>query len=149
MPLLDPDVDRAAAARAPVLISADPAVSQAIACELDRRSGRPTGAVLVVDCTSERPLGVLESLAGARETERGQLPGILLLQEVHALGSGEQEALARHLEALLLEGRPGAAVRLVTSSSVPLFERVEARSFEERLYYRLNMIHIVARAEAA
>jgi DNA-binding NtrC family response regulator len=46
---------------------------------------------------------------------------------------------------LTARGRTAAASpwRLITTTSVPLFERVLAGAFESRLFYSLNAIHII------
>jgi DNA-binding NtrC family response regulator len=39
--------------------------------------------------------------------------------------------------------RPVRPLRIVASSSARLFDRVVDQLFSERLYYRLNVIHVV------
>ena len=40
--------------------------------------------------------------------------------------------------------RRNSGLRIMASSSAPLFDRVRDGLFDERLYYRLNVIHMVA-----
>lgn len=141
---IETEIQLAAARYVPVLISAGLIASQRIACELDRRSRSPRGAVVVLDCRQHGAVVALECLTGG-EAALGEdgLPNTLLLQEVHALSASDQEALEQHMERVLLNPGPSPLVRIVASSSVPLFDRVVQRSFRERLYYRLSMVHIV------
>jgi hypothetical protein len=64
---------------------------------------------------------------------------MLLLREVHDLTPRQQRLLMD-----LLEERQGSAPRIIASSSVSLYERVREGTFDARLYYRLNTIHVVA-----
>ncbi len=70
---------------------------------------------------------------------------ILLLREVHTLTAGQQARLMELFEAEDAGPRP----RIIASSSVALFDRVRQGTFDERLYYRLNGIHLTAPAGAA
>lgn len=132
------DISLAARVDVPVLITGPAAACQELACELDRRSSEPVGAVEVIDCRTENALSALEA-----EEERAVLSDakILLLQEVHALSPDDQLRLTRELD------HGGRATeggrRIVASSSVPLFDRVVDQLFDEYLFYRLNVIHIV------
>ncbi|MEF3264363.1 sigma-54 factor interaction domain-containing protein, partial [Campylobacter jejuni] len=73
---------------------------------------------------------------------RTRRPAIVLLQEVHALSLSEQAEVDDRL-AELRASRPAAGVRFIASSSMPLFEKVQEGAFDERLFYRLNVIHMV------
>ena len=132
------DISLAALLDVPVLITGPAADCRELACELDRRSNSPVGAVEVIDCRTENALKALEA-----EEER-TVPNdakILLLQEVHALSPGDQLWLTRelnHVGRMTCNGR-----RILASSSVPLFDRVIDQLFDEDLFYRLNVIHIV------
>jgi DNA-binding NtrC family response regulator len=92
----------------------------------------------VIDCRTENALKALEP---TEETTVSSDPKILLLQEVHALSPGDQLRLTRELDHA---GRaPSCGRRILASSSVPLFDRVVDQLFDEDLFYRLNVIHIV------
>jgi DNA-binding NtrC family response regulator len=57
----------------------------------------------------------------------------------------EEMPLAR----LELARCPSAAVRLMSGTTVSLRDRVAARTFSARLFYRLNVIHLMARDGSA
>jgi len=136
------DLRLAAVTDLPVLLSGSPAACRKIAWELDRRNRDPRGAVEVVDCRQAGALGALQGVtrreASHADTERAS---ILLLQEVHALNPTDQALLEKEIEEIRM--RPNRAVRILASSSAPLFDRVVDQLFSERLYYRLNVIHVV------
>jgi hypothetical protein len=67
-----------------------------------------------------------------------QSPLILLLREVHDLTPRQQRLLME-----LLEERQGKEPRIIASSSVSLYKRVQEGTFDEGLYYRLNTVHVV------
>lgn len=132
------DISLAARVDVPVLITGPAAACQELACELDRRSTEPVGAVEVIDCRAENALRGLEP---EEEHPASGDPKILLLQEVHALSPDDQLRLTRELDQV---GRAtGGGKRILASSSVPLFDRVVDQLFDENLFYRLNVIHIV------
>ncbi len=135
--LNEEDISLAAQVDVPVLISGPAAACCELACELDRRSTSPVGAVEVIDCRVHDALRTFEPWKqGAADPAT-----ILLLQEVHALSPDDQLRLIRKLEEV---GRTtSGARRIVASSSVPLFDRVVDQLFSEPLFYRLNVIHIV------
>jgi len=129
------DISLAALVDVPVLISGPAGASCELACELDRRSSTPVGAVEVIDCRVQDALRSLEP-----EEETAERAKILLLQEVHALSPDDQLRLTRKLDEI---GRPPSCRRILASSSVALFDRVVDQLFSEPLFYRLNVIHIV------
>ena len=133
------DISLAALLDVPVLITGPEADCRELACELDRRSTSPVGAVEVIDCRTENALKALES---EEEKAVQNDAKILLLQEVHALSPDDQLRLTRELDHV---GRTtcGGGRRILASSSVPLFDRVIDQLFDENLFYRLNVIHIV------
>jgi hypothetical protein len=135
--LNEEDISLAAQVDVPVLISGPAAACCELACELDRRSTSPVGAVEVIDCRVHDALRAFEPWKqGVADPAK-----ILLLQEVHALSPDDQLRLIRKLEEV---GRSThGARRILASSSVPLFDRVVDQLFSEPLYYRLNVIHIV------
>jgi hypothetical protein len=132
------DISLAALVDVPVLITGPAAACRELACELDRRSRSPSGAVEVIDCRSE---DALRTLAPQEEEACPSDAKILLLQEIHALSPDDQLRLTRELD------HGGRATwggrRILASSSIPLFDRVVDQLFDENLYYRLNVIHIV------
>jgi hypothetical protein len=139
---LEDDLDIAARTKVPVLITAPPdralSIAQAIASRND-----PAGAATIRVCDSAAGDDVMAALAETRLQE-SMNRGIttFLLREVHMLNETEQEAVMR-----LLDTRPFRAFdevpRLITTSSVSLFDRVREGAFDERLFHRLNTIHIM------
>ena len=129
------DISLAALVDVPVLITGPAAACRELACELDRRSTSPVGAVEVIDCRSEN---ALKALAPQEEQTDAK---ILLLQEIQALSPDDQLRLTRELDHVA--GAASGRRRILASSSVPLFDRVVDQLFDENLYYRLNVIHIV------
>ena len=142
-PRLDEDIRCAARSHVPVLISGHPDEGREIACAIDRRSDAPRGSVEVVDCRQDGAFTRVMSLAAqGAEPPRSRRTSIVLLQEVHALSLSEQAEVDDRL-AELRAARRAAGVRFIASSSMPLFERVQEGAFDERLFYRLNVIHMV------
>lgn len=133
------DLRLAAVTDLPVLLSGPPQACQELAVELDRRSGVPRRGVEVVDC---RQAGAVAALSGlVRSSDGGITPASILLQEVHALDPADQALLEKEIEEV--RAHPRRPVRILASSSAPLFDRVIDQLFSERLFYRLNMIHVV------
>jgi Sigma-54 interaction domain len=60
--------------------------------------------------------------------------GTLILNDVDALSHADQHQLLDWLEP------PGRRMRVISTTSAPLFARVEAGAFVDTLYYRLNTI---------
>ena len=136
-PRLEEDIGCAARSNVPVLITGgDPEEGREIACAIDRQSGSPRGSVEVVDCRERGAF--IRLLATEDRYERS----IVLLQEVHELSLNEQAEVDRRLGELRAS-RLGDGIRIIASSSTPLFDRVREGSFDERLFYRLNVIHMV------
>jgi DNA-binding NtrC family response regulator len=137
------DIGCAARSDVPVLIIGGPEQGREIACAIDRHSRTPNGSVDVIDCRSRGALGRVMSHASWYDVADGTTHGsILLLQEVHALNLHEQAQFEQRLAELRVSRR-NRALRIMASSSAPLFDRVRDGSFDERLYYRLNVIHMV------
>lgn len=128
------DIQLAVASELPVLISGEPVASRAIALELGRARRPRSGPVEIVDCR--------EAGAVAAHSLRTGAAAVLLLEEVHALSGGEQLLLEQQL-ADVLQLPPATRVRVVASSSASLYDRVVDERFRDRLFYLLNMIHIV------
>jgi Sigma-54 interaction domain len=139
---LEEDIGCAARSHVPVLITGLPEDGKEIACAIDRRSESPRGRVEVVDCRQDGAFTRVMSLASQESEPPRRKPAIVLLQEVHALSLLEQAGVDDRL-AELRAGRRAAGVRFIASSSMPLFEKVQQGAFDERLFYRLNVIHMV------
>ena len=59
------------------------------------------------------------------------------------LRASTAEYLVDHLDALQRRGT-SAAVRVIAGTAVSVLERIAAGAFSERLFYRLNTIHLMA-----
>jgi Sigma-54 interaction domain len=140
---LDEDLAIAARTRVRVLITASPERALTIARAIATRS-HPAGAEGMWVCDTAASVDALSALAECRLLSSGHRgPTTFLLREVHMLTESQQAAVMR-----LLDSSPLRAVeetpRIITTSSVSLFDRVKQGSFDARLFHRLNVIHIVA-----
>lgn len=139
LPRFEDEIRCAARSDVPVLITGHPEEGREIACAIDRRSRAPRGAVDVVDCRQRGAFTRVMSYApSSRAGSAARRASILLLQEVHALSPNEQAEIDGRLAEL-----SAAGPRIIASSSAPLFKRVQEGAFDERLFYRLNVIHLV------
>ena len=93
------------------------------ACDL------PIGA----EALREHCAGVLDAAAG----------GSMLISDVEEMRPIVQDVLLDVLAGLELARRPSAAVRLISGTTVSLLDRVTAGTFSHRLFYRLNVIHLM------
>lgn len=143
---LEDDVEIAARSRVPVLISAPPGHALTIARNIAART-RPAGATGMQICDSAAGDDIVAALTENRlKSAMGQGRTTFLLQEVHMLSEIEQEAIMN-----LLDSRPMRPVdempRIITTSSISLYDRVRQGAFDARLFHRLNAIHIVVASE--
>jgi hypothetical protein len=139
---LDFEIQIAAQSSVPVLITAPPEQALAVARDIGAR-GRSGNALPVLICD---PAGGDDVIAAVKEEGPETLPadavGILVVREVHALTETEQAELMTLLDDRQVR-RSGRNRRIVATSSVSLFDRVVQGTFDARLFYRLNTIHIV------
>jgi len=70
--------------------------------------------------------------------------GSVLICAVEEMPPAVQDALSELLAGLEFARSPSAEVRLISGTTVPLLDRVAAGTFSERLFYRLNIIHLMA-----
>jgi DNA-binding NtrC family response regulator len=70
--------------------------------------------------------------------------GSVLISEVEDMPPVVQDALIELLARLEAARSPSAAVRLIAGTTVSLLDQVAAGTFSERLFYRLNIIHLMA-----
>jgi hypothetical protein len=132
-------LDLALAARTSlsVLISATAELALPMAIKIAAGTDGPCADdVLVVDAASN---GVESALIGAASGDLDRLRAVVV-HDVDSLDTAQQSALMS-LVADAARPRPRAC-RIVTTTSVPLFERVLEGSFDSRLFYCLNKIHI-------
>jgi len=133
------DIRLASRICAPVLISAPSDCAENVARAIAAFSCVRHGpGVVVCDCAQGG------SVTRAVEDARGAVGSAdvtLVLREVHALGAAGQREAACLIAALPPDA--AAAPRIIATSSVSLFDRVRDGTFDERLFYRLNVVHIV------
>ena len=156
--ITDVDLSHAVQSDACVLFTGDDGTAEALARRLHALSGWRHGPFIAVDCSlpdaEPRLLQVLdvENAAIVEGATRPRLAqaGTVFLREVGKLGPGLQRRLSERLATL--KTRPGAERRLrrrvISSSSVPLDSRVQEGTFDARLFYRLNVIHMVISGHA-
>ena len=150
--ITDTDLSHAVQSDACVLLTGDEGTAEALARRLHAMSGWRHGPFIAVDCSlpdaEPRLLQVLD--VENAPTAEGTWPrlaqaGTVFLREVGKLGPGLQRRLSERLATLKM--RPGAERRLrrrvISSSSIPLDSRVREGTFDARLFYRLNVIHMV------
>ena len=70
--------------------------------------------------------------------------GSLLIDAVEEMPPTVQEVLIELLAGLALARAPSAAVRLISGTTVSLLDRIAAGTFSDQLFYRLNIIHLMA-----
>ncbi len=136
----DADIHLAQRADTTVLISGEPGVgTEDVARLVHSHSRRRDGPFVTIACE-----GV--SSAQLESTLQQADPGSLLLMDVGEIGRPIQEGLLRFLTtgAFHQPERPprGLDVRIIATSTQPLFERVVAGDFDQDVYYHINVIHI-------
>lgn len=80
----------------------------------------------------ERCSGLLDAAAG----------GSVLISEVEEMARIVQDVLLEVLSTLEVARHTPAAVHLMAGTTVSLLDRVTAGTFSDRLFYRLNVIHL-------
>jgi transcriptional regulator of aromatic amino acid metabolism len=70
--------------------------------------------------------------------------GSLLIDAVEEMPQTVQDTLIELLDGLEFTRRPCDAVRLISGTTVSLLDRIAAGTFSDRLFYRLNIIHLMA-----
>ncbi len=133
-------LDMAVAARTslPVLITAPPEFALPVATEIAMTNAVDSAeGIVVVDAADDEQL---------RSTlRRALLPGAsglraVVIHDVDGLNRAQQSALLSLVAGLR---RPGTArCRVISTTSVSLFDRVLDASFDTDLFYALNKIHI-------
>ena len=140
--VLEEDLCCAVVTDVPVLISAAPEVAEGIAHRIHRYGPFRDLRFTVIDCDgAEREVGGVLSEALVGGEGRGGYPGTVLLKNVGGLSPALQDRLCGHL--------PGGSVRILSSSRESLLDMVKLGLFDDNLFYRLNLIHIVVEDEPA
>jgi DNA-binding NtrC family response regulator len=148
----DVDLSHAVQSDACVLFTGDDDTAEALARRLHALSGWRHGPFEAVDCArpdvEDRLLQLLD--VDTPDAPSGTWPrlaqsGTVFLRVVGNLAPPLQARLSERLATL--KTRPGAERRLrrrvISSSSIPLVSRVREGKFDARLFYRLNVIHMV------
>jgi DNA-binding NtrC family response regulator len=68
--------------------------------------------------------------------------GTILISDVEELPPTVQRLLVELLAELEVTRAPSDAVRLIAGTTVSLLDRIAAGTFSDRLFYRLNAIHL-------
>jgi DNA-binding NtrC family response regulator len=68
----------------------------------------------------------------------------VLFSAVDVMPPAVQDALDALLDGLEFAHGSSAEIRLISGTTTSLLDRVAAGTFSERLFYRLNIIHLVA-----
>ena len=98
----------------------------------------------VVASAGELPVGAQALRDGCVRVIDAAAGGSVLVSAVEDMPAAVQETLIDLLAGLESERAPSAAVRLIAGTTVSLLDRVAAGRFSERLFYRLNIIHLMA-----
>lgn len=143
--LLEIELAASAKSSACVLLTGTEAAVQTIARRIHDLSERSRGPFETVCC--EWPEADVEArvarIFGETPGQPGEA-GTVLLYEVGLLSPVLQSRLADGLMWLGGPGRQGfTRLRVMASTSSPLLPRVEDGTFDDRLFYRLNVIHLV------
>lgn len=139
------DMRIAARTSVPVLISANPEDAMGVAAAIAGTTDHGhVGAFVVLAAAN------IDELAGSMtnaEQGRGDHPRTVIVRDIDAIDRQQQDVV---METIRVRCRTAAfpSWRLITTTSVPLYDRVVAGAFDPRLFYCLNAIHIVMKPEA-
>ena len=148
------DVRAAAHCDVPVLLTGRREAVEALAYRIHSFSSRRYGAFSVVDCSAPERMVECLLFNGGRDVDsaiilrprrdRRRNGGTVLLQDIGKLSLGFQAMLAERLNEIRGIGKNEASSRrLIASTAEALWPRVEAGTFNDRLFYRLNVMHLV------
>jgi DNA-binding NtrC family response regulator len=154
----DLDLMSAVHSDACVLLTGKERAVRAVAARIHSLSGWRQGPLTIVNCGW--PAAIVERVLFEECTDAGSATvrephprlaqaGTILLQDVGRLRRQVQSRLADRLAHLRGERPSGSArCRLMASTSEPLLPLVLDGRFDDRLYYRLNVIHLVLSCES-
>ncbi len=154
------DAGRAARAGASVLITGETGCGKEIVAEYIHRNGpRASKPLVAINCPAIQPT-VLESElfgheAGAFTGAVGKKPGlfevadggVLFLDEVSSMGTDMQAKILRAIEDRKVRHVGGSKeipvdVQIIAATNHDLQKMIEAGTFREDLFYRLNVVNI-------
>ncbi len=149
----DTEVSGAARTDACVLLTGAADAVQALAQRIHNLSGWRQGPFVAVNCgwtdamLETQLFGALvddDFVDPERPSARLSQSGTLFLQDVGSLSPESQEKLADYLGELRAHGgERRARRRVMASTSEDLLDRVNAGTFDSRLFYRLNVMHLI------
>jgi DNA-binding NtrC family response regulator len=147
MNAFDPDVQLAERVELNVLIVGETTADAADVAEFVHKHSRRRHAALVTVCCAQLSETQLEpEVRAGAERAHG---GTLLLENVDELAEAAQSVLLRLLQTeITTPGDHQSGVRLMSTTTQPLFDRVLAGTFLEQLYYVLNTIYIASHPSA-
>jgi DNA-binding NtrC family response regulator len=141
---------------APVLLTGAADVAESVARDIHESSGWRHGPFVIVDCSNrDRELDALLTRLlsddvsvpeGASPAARPSQSGVVFLRDVAKLSSSAQARVADWLAQVRLSGKLGPRLRVIANSITPLIPRSLGGTFNDCLYYRLNVIHIQVEA---
>ena len=136
----DMDLVAACQSDAAILFTGAGAAAESIARRIHTASGWRHGAFVVVECgTRERDLG--GRLGWLLSDD--DLIGIVFLRDIEKLSSVAQAELDEWLLRVRAPGKTGRPrCRVMASTAAPLVPRSLGGTFNDRLYYRLNLIRV-------
>ena len=135
------DEDIAAQSSAPLLITGARGDARALARRIHDASFRRAAPCLQVWARDFPAGGPALEAACARLLDAAS-GGTMLIADIEEMEPGVQHVFF-DLLAKVQEARLSLAARLATTTTMWLHDRVLAERFSERLFYRLNMIHLV------
>ena len=152
------DIDVVAACRsdAPVLFKGAADAAGAIAWDIHESSGWRCGPFVVIDCSKrEREVDALLQWVLSQDAEadgfdepaaRRTEEGALFFREIGRLSPAAQAKVDEWLERPRPSGIRGPRRRVMASNTTPLHPQSLGGPFNDRLYYRLNVLHIPVEA---
>jgi DNA-binding NtrC family response regulator len=152
-PMDDDDLEvlRAAETDACILLTGSEE-ARTLALRIHNASGWRWGRFVAVDCggperiVARQLFDMLREEARTRDLEpkpRLLQGGTIFLEEVGKLSRALQTRLTDALEEARLGGRRRSRMRMMAWTSEPLLRRVAEGTFDDRLFYLLNVIHLV------
>jgi len=130
-PEFEADVQCAVTNSSPVLITAPPDLAAAVARRIHGSGLNRRSPFLTLDCSRAQQAEQLEMVF-----EIAAPKGTVFLRDV--------DRLAPPLQALLNTRMAAHGVRVIAATSVSLLRAAALGTFDERLFYRLNQIHLIA-----